>query len=90
MIKPRIMRWTENITLLGGTRNEHQICIRTSEGDTQLGNPRHKCEDNIRMQVKERGWECSDGFIWFGIGTSGELLRTWKLIFEFNNALGIS
>jgi hypothetical protein len=36
MIKPRRMKWAGHITLLGEKRNEHKICVRTSEGETPL------------------------------------------------------
>jgi hypothetical protein len=69
------MRWSGRIRLLGEKRNEHKICVRTSEGETPHGKPRRRFENNIRMEVKETGLECLNGFIWLRIGTSGELLR---------------
>jgi hypothetical protein len=41
------------------------------EGKRLLGKPRHRLEDNIKMDLKERAWI---GLIWLTIGTSGILL----------------
>jgi hypothetical protein len=43
------------------------------EGKRSLGRLRRRCEDNIRMDLRERGCEYV-GFIWHRIGTSGGLL----------------
>jgi hypothetical protein len=40
----------------------------------RLGRPRNSSEDNIRMDLREIGWEYVDRFIWHRIGTSGKLL----------------
>jgi hypothetical protein len=45
-----------------------------SEGKRPMRRPRHRWEDNIRMDVREIGWEGVDGFIWLRIGVSGELV----------------
>jgi hypothetical protein len=39
-----------------------------------LGRSRCRWEDNIRMDVREIGWESGTGFIWLRIGSSGEML----------------
>jgi hypothetical protein len=36
-----------------------------------LGRPRHRCEDNIKMDLKKIVWT---GCIWLRIGTGGGLL----------------
>jgi hypothetical protein len=41
------------------------------EGRRPLGRPRRRWVDNIKMDLREMGW---DGFNWFRIGTFGELL----------------
>jgi hypothetical protein len=30
--------------------------------------------DNIKMELREKGWDSMDGLIWLRIGTSGGLL----------------
>jgi hypothetical protein len=45
------------------------------EGKRQLVRPRRKWEDNIKMDLRERGWvSVWTEFIWVRIGTSGGLL----------------
>jgi len=48
--------------------------VRIPEGERPLGRPRHRLEDNIRIDLK-KNWICSwNGFSWFRIGTGGGLL----------------
>jgi hypothetical protein len=44
------------------------------EGKRPLGIPRHRLEDNIKMDLRELGFGGGMGFIWLRIGTSGGLL----------------
>jgi hypothetical protein len=39
--------------------------------ETPLGRPRHRYRNNIKMDLREIGW---DGSIWLRIGTSGGIL----------------
>jgi len=32
------------------------LCIKFTEGKGPLGRPRHRCEDNVKMDHKEIGW----------------------------------
>jgi len=40
------------------------------EGKRPLGRPRHRWEDNIKMDFQEVGWGRT-GLIWLGIRTGG-------------------
>jgi hypothetical protein len=53
MIKSRRMIWP-------GMRNARQILVGKSEGKRPIGRPRLIREDNIRMNLKEIGWEVVD------------------------------
>jgi hypothetical protein len=44
------------------------------EGRRPLGRPRHRLEDNIKMNLREVGWGARTGSIWLRIGTGGGLL----------------
>jgi hypothetical protein len=44
-------------------RNAHQIVVRKPEGKRPLAGPRHRWEDNIRMDLREIGWEAWTGSI---------------------------
>ena len=41
------------------------------EGKRPLGKPRHRWEDNIKVDLQEIGWGAWTGLIWLGIGTGG-------------------
>ena len=44
------------------------------EGNIADGRPRHRWEDNIKMDLQEVGWGAWTGLIWLRIGTGGGLL----------------
>jgi hypothetical protein len=41
-------------------RNAYRILIREPERKRPLGRPRHRWEDNIRMDLRQMGWEGVD------------------------------
>jgi hypothetical protein len=46
-------------------RNAYRILMGKPEGRRPLGRPRRGWEDNIKMDLREIGW---DGMIWLRIG----------------------
>jgi hypothetical protein len=44
----------------GEKRNVYRILVGNPEGKRPLGRPRHRWEDNIRMDVREIGWSGVD------------------------------
>ena len=47
------------------------------EGEKPLRRPRHRCEDDIKMDLEEVGWwELWTGLVWLRTGASDRLLRT--------------
>jgi hypothetical protein len=40
----------------GAKKNAYMILVGTPEGKRPLGRPRHRWEDNIRMDLREIGW----------------------------------
>jgi hypothetical protein len=60
----------------GGKRNTCRILVGKPEGKRPPGRPRHRCVDNIKVDLREIGW---DGMVWIAliwlkIGTCGGLL----------------
>jgi hypothetical protein len=53
---------------MGEKMNAYGILVRKPEGKRQLGRPRRRWVDNIRMDLREIGW------VWLRIETSGGLL----------------
>jgi hypothetical protein len=79
MIKLRRMRWPGHVARLRETRNACRILVGKPVGKRPLGRPRRKWVDNIKIDLKEIGW---DGMVWTGsmwprMGASGGLLWTW-------------
>jgi hypothetical protein len=55
----------------GEKRNSYRLLVGKPEGKRQLGRPRLRWVDNIRLDLGEVGWGDVD---WIRIGTGGELL----------------
>jgi hypothetical protein len=45
---------------MGEMRNAYNILVGKPDGKKPLGRPRHRWEDNIRMDLSEIGWEVVD------------------------------
>jgi hypothetical protein len=45
---------------MGVMRNAYKILIRELKGKRSCRRPRHRWENNIRMDLKETGWEGAD------------------------------
>jgi hypothetical protein len=41
---------------MGENRDVYRILVGKREGERPLGRPRHRWEDNIKMDLKETGW----------------------------------
>jgi hypothetical protein len=39
------------------SRNAYRILVRKPEGKRPLGRPRHRLVDNIKMDLREIGWD---------------------------------
>jgi hypothetical protein len=48
----------------GGKRNAYRISVGNREGKRPLGRPRRRWVDNIKMDLRERGW---DGMDWIDL-----------------------
>jgi hypothetical protein len=59
---------------MGERRGAYRALVGKPEGGRPLGRPRHRREDNIKMDLREIGWGACTGSIWLRIGTGGELL----------------
>jgi hypothetical protein len=45
---------------MGEKRNAYRILVGKPEEKRPLGRPRRRCEDNIRMDLREIGWGGTD------------------------------
>jgi hypothetical protein len=51
VVKSRRMRWTGHVARMGEERGVHRVLVGKYEGKRPLGRPRHRWEDNIKMDV---------------------------------------
>jgi hypothetical protein len=59
MIKSKRMRWAGHVARMGEKRNAYRILVGKPEGKRPLGRPRRMWVDNIKMDLREIGWEGS-------------------------------
>jgi hypothetical protein len=76
MIKSRRIRCIGHVARMGAKRNAYRILEEKPEGKRLLGRPRCAWVDNIKIDLREIGWDgvVWTGSIWLSIGTSGGLL----------------
>jgi len=60
VIKSRRMRWARHVARMGEGRGVYRVLVGKPEGMRPLGRPRHRWEDNIRMDLRELGCEGVD------------------------------
>jgi len=59
---------------MGERRGVYRVLVGKLEGKRQLGRPRRRWEDNIKMDLQEVECEAWPGLIWRRIGTGGGVL----------------
>jgi hypothetical protein len=72
MIKPRRMRWMGHVARMGEKRNAYRILVGKPEGKRPLGRPRCRWLDNIKMDLREIGW---DGVDWIDMAQDRDQWR---------------
>jgi hypothetical protein len=72
VIKSRRMRWVGHVARMGEGRVVYRVLVGKPEGKRSLGRPRHRWEDNIRMDLQEVGCGCED---WIGLARDRERWR---------------
>jgi hypothetical protein len=55
-----------HVAWMGEMRNAYNILVGKPKGKRPLGRPRHRWEFNIRMDLREIGWE---GVYWIHLGS---------------------
>ena len=55
VIKLRIMRWAEHVARMGSRRGAYKVLVGKLEEKRSLGRPRHRWEDNIKMDLQDVG-----------------------------------
>jgi hypothetical protein len=71
------MRWAGNVARMGEKRNAYRILVGKPEGKRPLGRPRRRWVDNIKMDLRETGWDGVDLIdVIAGIGDNGHPIPT--------------
>ena len=68
------MRWTGLWALMGERRGVYRVLVGKPEGKRLLGRPRHRWEENIKMDFQEVRCE---GMDWIELAQESESLRTF-------------
>ncbi|KAJ4434549.1 hypothetical protein ANN_23111 [Periplaneta americana] len=73
-IKSRRLRWAGHVARMGESRNAFRVLVGRPEGKIPLGRPRRRWEDNIKMDLREVGYEDRD---WINLAQDRD---QWRLI----------
>jgi hypothetical protein len=57
MIKSRRMRWAGHLARMGEKRNTYRILVGMPEEKRPLGRARRTWVDNIKMDLRQMGWD---------------------------------
>jgi hypothetical protein len=59
---------------MGERRGAYRLLVKNSKGRRPPGRPKHKWENNIKMDLQEVEWGTWIGLIWLRVGTGGGIL----------------
>jgi hypothetical protein len=74
VIQSRRMSWAGHAARMGERRNAYRIMVGKPEGKRPLGRPRRRWVDNIKMDLREVGW---DGRDWIDLAQDRDRWRTY-------------
>jgi hypothetical protein len=72
-----------DVEMIGEKRNSYRILVAKPEGKIPLGRPRRRWVNNIKMDLREIGW---DGMDWIDLAQdiyrwrALEYLHNWRLL----------
>ena len=72
-LKSRRLRWAGHVGHMEQSRNTYRVLVGKLEGKRPFGMPRHRWEDNIKMDLREIGCD-TDFRALLKIRTGGGLL----------------
>jgi hypothetical protein len=55
LIKSRRMRWVGHVACMGERRGVYRVLVGRPKGKRPLGRPRHRWEDNIKLDLRDIG-----------------------------------
>ncbi|KAJ4438068.1 hypothetical protein ANN_14007 [Periplaneta americana] len=73
-IKSRRLRWAGHVACMGESKNIYRVLVGRLEGIRPLGRPRRRWEDNIKMDLRELGY---DGRVWINLAQDRDQWRSY-------------
>ncbi|KAJ4451323.1 hypothetical protein ANN_02785, partial [Periplaneta americana] len=73
-IKSRRLRWAGHVARMGESRNAYRVLVVRPEGKRLLERPRRRWEDNIKMDLREVGY---DGRDWINLAQDRDQWRAY-------------
>ncbi|KAJ4444184.1 hypothetical protein ANN_05974 [Periplaneta americana] len=70
----RRLRWAGHVARMGESRNAYRVLVGRPEGKRPLGRPRRRWEDNIKMDLREVGY---DGRYWINLAQDRDQWRAY-------------
>jgi len=68
------MKWVGHVARMDERRVAYRLLVEKSKGTRPPGRPKHKWENNIKMDLQEVEWGTWTGLIWLRVGTGGGIL----------------
>ena len=73
-LKSRQLRWAGHVARMEQCRNAYRVLVRKLEGRRHLERPRHRCENNIKMDLRE---VCCDPRDWIALPEDRDQLQPY-------------
>ncbi|KAJ4442686.1 hypothetical protein ANN_04275 [Periplaneta americana] len=73
-IKSRRLRWAGHVAHMGESRNAYRVLVGRPEGKKPLGRPRRRWEGNIKMDLREVGYDDRE---WINLAQDRDQLRAY-------------
>ncbi|KAJ4444572.1 hypothetical protein ANN_06367 [Periplaneta americana] len=73
-IKSKSLRWTGHVARMGESRNAYRVLVGRPEGKRPLGRPRRRWENNIKMDLREEGYDDRD---WINLAEDRDRWRAY-------------
>ncbi|KAJ4428882.1 hypothetical protein ANN_25875 [Periplaneta americana] len=70
----RRLRWAEHVVRMGESRNAYRVLVGRAKGKRPLGRPRRRWEDNIKMDLREVGYNDRD---WINLAQDRDRWRAY-------------
>jgi len=72
VIKSRIMRWAGHVARMDEGRGVYRVLVGKPKGRRPLGRPKHRWEDNIKVDLQEEGY---GGMDWIDVAQDRDSWR---------------